>query len=192
MSGYYDRDRNPRVDSTGVSGTRTMAGTMNHPTTHVGNTAEYLASGYPYLQTITLNDSVFDIPDENGVNRAPADDDVISITLPFVSRWLMIRGTNGSSMVSPNKLFVGFSEVGVKNKNKLDVAFLDGTSPMEVKCSKLYFFIKEIADVDTIHIAAGLTNIPSGDFVVETSGLTNEGIEASSAVVMVHDDTVAP
>ena len=55
---------------------------------------------------------------------------------------------------------------------------------------KLYFFIKEIADVDTIHIAAGLTNIPSGDFVVETSALTNEGVEAASAVIMVHDQVV--
>ena len=53
MAGYYDRDRNPRTDA-GVSGTRTMAGSMNHPAAHYGNTAEFMVSGWPYFETISV------------------------------------------------------------------------------------------------------------------------------------------
>ena len=41
MSGYYDRDRT------------NAAGTMQHPRTYIGNTAEYLVSGWPYAKTVT-------------------------------------------------------------------------------------------------------------------------------------------
>ena len=48
---YYDRDRRPRqADGTPDNwSTQTAAGTMNHPTTHYGNTAEFLVSGWPYI-----------------------------------------------------------------------------------------------------------------------------------------------
>ena len=54
MAGYYDRDRNPRVNDGGSTqgnreSTFSAAGTMNHPITHHGNTAEYMASGFPYV-----------------------------------------------------------------------------------------------------------------------------------------------
>ena len=47
---YYDRDRNPRSTSTGLpTSSADAAGTMNHPSTHYGNTAEFLVSGWPYI-----------------------------------------------------------------------------------------------------------------------------------------------
>ena len=50
MAGYYDRDRNPN----GAYGANaTAAGTMQYPQTHIGNTAEYLVSGWPYAKTVT-------------------------------------------------------------------------------------------------------------------------------------------
>ena len=46
MSGYYDRDRTNR------------AGTMQYPQTHIGNTAEYLVSGWPYAKTVTTTTTI--------------------------------------------------------------------------------------------------------------------------------------
>ena len=41
MSGYYDRERT------------NAARTMQHPQTYIGNTAEYLVSGWPYAKNVT-------------------------------------------------------------------------------------------------------------------------------------------
>lgn len=46
MSGYYDRDR------------AAAAGTMQHPGTYIGNTSEYLVSGWPYAKNVTSTTTI--------------------------------------------------------------------------------------------------------------------------------------
>ena len=66
MAGYYDRDRqNDAVKP---------AGTMNHPITHHGNVAEYQASGFPYV--ITLSGAQSDT----------------RVKFPYVTQWICVSG----------------------------------------------------------------------------------------------------
>ena len=88
MAGYYDRDRNTRTAYGHAANAVTTAGTMNHPMTHHGNTAEYQASGFPLVQKVTLT---------TGQEAV--------VTFPFVTQWISFA-TNG------NDAYVAFSESG--------------------------------------------------------------------------------
>ena len=187
MAGYYDRDRRTRnLIGTDSFDTTHPVGTMNHPTTHIGNTSEYMASGYPFVHTMAVKSSTYD--DEAGNPQATTDGDVLKVSFPFVTRWIMVRGTDndGDANVAIGKIYMGFSETGVKTSTTcFDVSFLDNTR-LELKCSELFFKCSTVADCTNIQIIAGLTNIPAGDFVVTTSAETNIGVESTATVIQVH------
>jgi len=193
MAGYYDRDRNPRSTTTGLpTSTPTAMGTMNHAYTHVGNTAEYQSSGYPFFQTIDINSASYPDADDTSSNIALDDGDIISIEFPYVSRWIMMTAHSGNSKIANDKAFVGMSETGVASgaSSFVDVAFVDGVR-LEMKASKLYFRIDDVSAIEHIEIIAGLTGVPSSQFTVETSGGNNVGIE-TAATVLVEYDKVTP
>ena len=190
MAGYFDRDRNPRNPLTGVSGTRTAAGQMNHPGTHVGNTAEYMASGYPFFCHIDTTAAVTFGSDATGAggpgSSVPGDGDVISVAFPYVTRWVMIKGYKVAANVANGKVFVGVSRVGVGTSTtdgdcQADLAFIGGQQ-LEMKCSKLFIRLEDVSECTAIQIVAGLTNIPAEDFVVETAGNTNIGVDKIATI----------
>jgi hypothetical protein len=185
MAGYYDRDRNPN----GAFGSSaTAAGTMNHSYPHVGNTAEYQSSGYPFFQTITIDGGVYPNADNPAADITLANGDIISIEFPYVSRWIMMTAHKTNSKIANDKAFVGMSETGVASgaSSFVDLAFVDGVR-LEMKASKLYFRIADVGSIDHIEIIAGLTGVPSSQFTVETSGGTNVGIETAATVLVEYD-----
>ena len=180
MAGYYDRDRNP----SGAFGTNAIAaGTMNHSYSHVGNTAEYQSSGYPFFQTININGASYLDADDNTTNIALNDGDIISMQFPFVTRWIMMTAHSGNSKIANDVAFVGMSEAGVAStaSSFVDVAFVDGVR-LEMKASKLYFRLADVSAIEHIEIIAGLTGVPSSEFVVETSSNTNIGIDKTATI----------
>ena len=191
MAGYYDRDRRPRnaIGAPQSWDTQTPAGTMNHPTTHIGNTAEYMASGYPFITTIAVKGQT--IADEDGDGVVLNDSDIIKVTFPYVTRWIIVKATNldGTASVPIGNLHMSFSEAGAKLATcRFDVGFLTSEQRLEVKCSELFFRLTDASACTDIQIIAGLTNIPAGDFVVTTAAGTNVGVETPAPVVTVHDN----
>ena len=184
MSGYYDRNRRNRNFNTGLAGTPgagDSAGFMSHPQTHVGNTTEYMASGYPFICSIAVNGASYN--DENDQTKALGTGDIISMQFPYVTRWIMLRGYTGSNEIANGKVFVSFSETGVGTNTtagvcQADLAFVDVVR-LELKCSKLFFRLVDTT-CDFIQVIAGLTNVPSDDFVVETSNSSNVGVDKTA------------
>ena len=140
MAGYYDRDRNPRLDSTGVSGTRTMAGTMNHPMTHHGNVAEYQASGFPYVITLS-----------------GAQSDTL-IKFPYVTQWICVSGLSADAFFAFKS---GSSNDTTDNAMKFCVQeTANASAPIfHVRCTDLY-----VTSTGDISIAAGMTSVPRSEF----------------------------
>ena len=131
MSGYYDRDRNPRNEATGVSGTRTMAGTMNQPVAHYGNTAEFLVSGWPYLGEFTNNN---------------AQTQSQTITFTHVTQHITVSAFDGD---------VSFSVGGGSATMTIPAGTI---SPrLDVKIGSITFTLPAGASVSFV---AGLTNVP--------------------------------
>lgn len=199
MAGYYDRDRNYRDPSTGLhtgTGVPGAAGTMNHPYTHVGNTAEYQSSGYPFFQTIDIAPSnsavAYPDADDTSTDITLDDGDIISIQFPYVTRWIMMTAHSGNSKIVNDKAFVGMSEAGVAStaSSFVDVAFVNGVR-LEMKASKLYFRLADVSAIEHIEIIAGLTGVPASEFYVETSNQSNVGID-KAATILVEDDATPP
>ena len=192
MAGYYDRDRNYRDPLTGLhSGVPAAAGTMNHAYTHVGNTAEYQSSGYPFFQTIDINNATY--PDADDTNITLGDGDIISIQFPYVTRWIMMTAHSGNSKIANDKAFVGMSEAGVASTGSsfVDLAFVDGVR-LEMKASKLYFRLADVGAIAHIEIIAGLTGVPASEFYVETSNQSNVGIDKAATILVENDATPPP
>jgi hypothetical protein len=184
QTGYYDRDRtNPAP-----------AGQMNHAFPNVGNTAEYMASGYPFFCHIDTTVNVAFGADATGTasqTEAPADGDVISVAFPYVTRWVMIKGFKSAANVANAVAFVGVSRTGVGTGStngpcQADLAFISGEH-LEMKCSKLFIRLKDVSECTTIQIVAGLTNIKALDFVVETSDNTNIGVDKTAVIAGTHN-----
>jgi len=188
MAGYYDRDRTVPGSSTQRAG----AGTMNHAYTHVGNTAEYQSSGYPFFQTIDINNSAYPDADDTSTDITLDDGDIISVQFPYVTRWIMMTAHSGNSKIANDKAFVGMSEAGVAStaSSFVDLAFVDGVR-LEMKASKLYFRLADVSAIAHIEIIAGLTGVPSSEFYVETSNQSNVGID-KAATILVEDDATPP
>ena len=191
MAGYYDRDRTVPGSTTQRAG----AGTMNHSYPHVGNTAEYLASGYPFFCHIDTTDSVTFGDDATGsggaATQAPADGDVISVAFPYVTRWVMIKGFKSTANVANGVTFVGVSRTGVGTAStdgpcQADLAMIGGQQ-LEMKCSKLFIRLKDVSECTDIQIVAGLTNIKASDFVVETSDNSNIGVDKIAVIAGTHN-----
>ena len=201
-NGYYDIDRANRNYNTGVAGTPgngDAAGTMNHTYSHVGNTAEYLASGYPFFCNIATGNNVTFAVDKTGTGSAGAqaldDGDVISVAFPYVSRWLMVKGFKNGAAVANDVVYVGVSRTGVGSGStdgpcQADLSMIAGEH-LEMKCSKLFFRIKDVSECTHIQIVAGLTNILAEDFIVETSANTNIGVDKIAAISGTHNHSAS-
>ena len=135
MAGYYDRDRNPRNEVTGISGTRTMAGTMNHPTTHYGNTAEFMVSGWPYLGQKTNADLNGDLSDYD-----------CEITFTHVTQHITISAIDGNITVTLGGGAASFIVPAGTISPRFDV--------------KVGQMTLTIPDGATASYIAGLTNVP--------------------------------
>jgi len=82
MAGYYDRDRNPN----GAHGAdATSSGTMQWPIAHIGSTAEYLVSAWPY--SLSYDNS-------SGGTRTN------TVTLEYVTKFITITAVSGNATVS--------------------------------------------------------------------------------------------
>ena len=149
MAGYYDRDRNPRTPGTEArTSAFTAAQTMNHPHSHVGNTAEYMASGYPFMQTVKINGASY-ARDTDGAVTALDDNDIVKVSFPYVTRWVIVRATSGGGNVSQGDCFIGLTESGMGISNvpcKIDALFISGVR-LEMKLSELYI------ELSLIHIS---------------------------------------
>ena len=161
MSGYYDRDRNTRTDYGHDANTKTAAGTMNHPITHHGNTAEYQASGIPFVKKIAL-----------------VQNTRTQVTFPFVTQWVEVI-VEGNHAVE-----IAFSETGLStatgssnNHVVIDAGSFPGQrgfgSVWRVKCNQMWFLTGE-TDGANIYVIAGLTNVPADQFP-DITGLVGIG-----------------
>ena len=173
MAGYYDRDRNPRLDSTGISGTRTAAGTMNHPMTHHGNVAEYQVSGIPFFHAFTS-----------------AADTVHTITFPFVTQWIQIVVPDNEEikvayckegLAHTGGNFEDNSLSGGADTRLLGTNYvtIDGSNSADIPNGSIWRMktnqIALIGDSTIlVSIVAGLTNVPSSDFP-DLSAITGIG-----------------
>ena len=137
MSGYYDRDRSPPGSNT----TRNAAGTMNYPTPYLGNTAEYLVSGWPYVKRIVNGD---------GTTRTH------TINFNYVTSELKIQAINQDITIT------------LQDSSDTFIVKDDTTMTLPVKCTKLSFQVKTIGN--GITVIAALTNIPASQYPSATDG----------------------
>lgn len=135
MSGYYDRDRNPRTAGTEAMGTYTAAGTMNHPMTHYGNTAEFLVAGWPYIKNHT---------------SGSGGPEVVTINFPYVTQFIQITSLGGTAEVRFKNGGTSVFKIPTGTTVRLDVKVVD-------------VFITVSAS-DTISLCAGLTNVDRDQF----------------------------
>ena len=136
MSGYYDRDRSPPGSST-----RTAAGTMNYPGTYIGNTAEYLVSGWPYVKRIVN-------PDGNTRTH--------TVNFNYVTSELKIQAVNQDITIT------------LQDSSDTFIVKDDTTITLPVKCTKLSFQVTTIGN--GITVIASLTNIPASQYPSATDG----------------------
>lgn len=120
---YYDRDRT------------TAAGTMQHPGTYIGNTAEYLVSGWPYVKSI-IND------DGNSTTY--------TLSLNYVTSEIKIQAI-GSNMT-----------ISLQGSADTFIVAAGTTMTLPVKCTSLSF--TNGTQNHGITVIASLTNIPASQY----------------------------
>ena len=130
---YYDRDK-----------TGGNAGGMHWPAPHHGLVSEYQQSGTPFVFYKSQSD-----PEENSI---------ITITLPYVSRWIKI-----SVVSAGNTCKVGFGDFsaskGVQGTNYVMANVLTAiTTPLELKCKVIKIYVPD-GQAPVINLIAGLTNV---------------------------------
>tara|TARA_Y100000034_G_C6855245_1_gene388569 strand:- start:843 stop:1328 length:486 start_codon:yes stop_codon:yes gene_type:complete len=158
MAGYYDRDRNPS------GGTRTAAGTMNHPMTHHGNTAEYMASGFPFVY-------------HHGVDMADQ-----RIEFPFVTQWILISAPTKDAHIAFRSSQADVAASVVSNKFIIPQ---DSAIILPIKCIDLWIDSDGATDVS---VMAGLTGVPRSQFpsIIALEGIatveTATGTNAAATV----------
>ena len=125
MGGYYDRDR---------SGS---AGTMhNHGGTYIGNTAEYLVSGWPFVYTFTGNSG-------NG------SDSTKTVGFNYVTKFVQVTAHDGDVSLTINDSASSF------------LVPSGTTVRLDVKMTKLAI---TVGDTKTFSLVAGLTNVPAAQY----------------------------
>jgi len=160
MAGYYDRDRTVPGSSTQRDG----AGTMNHVYTHHGNTAEYLASGFPW------------------VYHHGADMDDQRIEFPFVTQWVIISAPSADAHIAfrPSQSDVAASTVS----NKFIIP-QNSAICLHIKCVDIWVDSGGQTDVS---VMAGLTGVPRDQFpsIVGLEGIaTAKTASGSDAIATV-------
>lgn len=122
MAGYFDRDR------TGVPGT------MQHPIPHLGNSSEFVVSGWPYLASKVL-----------------AGGASVTIDLSSVSRWICVSAIGDNITVTLQGGAASFVVPAGAN-----------TGQLELKCTSVT--LTAGATGGTASLVAGLTNIPNSQY----------------------------
>jgi len=137
---YYDRDRNPN----GIGGANaTTAGTMSHPRVYIGNTAEYLVSGWPYVKTIQKTE-------QGGTPQT------FTVNLNYVTKEIKIQAFGADISLS------------LQGSTDTFTVFEDTTITLPVKCTTLQFTTSQLAA--GITIAAALTNVPASQYPTDPAG----------------------
>jgi len=140
MSGYYDKDRNPN----GYMGLNATAqGTMGHPSPHLGNTAEYLVSGWPYTKDFTAGSASGDYTE--------------AIAFAYVTKFITITAIGGNATVS------------IEGGANFTV-YSGTTQKFEVKAVNVSVTVSE---TDGFQLVAGLTNIPRSQYPTSLGTLAN-------------------
>ena len=120
---YYDRDRS------------TAAGTTHaHGGTYIGNTAEYLVSGWPFVKSIINDDGV---------------ETTYTLNLNYVTSEIKIQAVGGNMSVS------------LQGSDEFIVA-AGTTMTFPVKCTKVEF--TNATQNHGIIVIAALTNIPAAQY----------------------------
>ena len=149
--GYYDRDRSP--PGKGPTYDRDAAGTMNYPTTYIGNTAEYLVAGWPYVKTIENPDST---------------ERTHTINFNYVTSELKIQANNEDITIS----LQGSTDTFVVAENT--------TMTLPVKCTTLSFTVD--GNGDGITVIAALTNIPASQYPPSDDGWVGATVTVDPAI----------
>ena len=159
MAGYYDIDRNPRNPTGANQGkpttTPTAAGTMNHVYTHHGNTAEYLAAGFPW------------------VYHHGADMDDQRIEFPFVTQWVLISAPTKDAHIAFRSSQADVAASTVSNKFVIPQ---NSAICLHIKCVDIWVDSDGATDVS---VMAGLTGVPRDQF---PSIIGLEGIATAKTV----------
>ena len=144
MSGYYDRDRS------------TARPSMQHAYSHHGNTAEYMASGFPWVY-------------HHGADMADQ-----RIEFPFVTQWVIISAPSADAHIAFRSSQADVAASTVSNKFVIPQ---NSTICLHIKCVDIYVDSDGQTDVS---VMAGLTGIPRADF---PSIISLEGIATAETAV---------
>jgi len=188
MAGYYDRDRNQRSADGSIYTAPTAAGTMNHAYSHHMNANEYIASGMPFVHRASFLKAAYT---EDG-SSGNYFDELITITFPYVTRWLMVQVHDGTLTNGQYDLInvarIGFgnydTDEGIQGSNFVTTN-ITNQQRLELKCKKLYVWLPGTLQGSQdayIEVIAGLTNVK--DFPDQdtryVSGLTSSLKEGST------------
>jgi hypothetical protein len=131
--------------------------------------SEYLASGVPFVFYKEVSD--------------PGENSIITITFPYVTRWVSISITNSATTR------LGFGDVsstkGVQGSNYILPAHLTAANggPFELKCKRLKIYVPN-GQAPKISIIAGLTNVrdfPPVETTADITGITQEAAVTKTA-----------
>jgi len=120
---------------------------------------EYQQSGIPFVTSSAANE----------ITTTP-----VSISFPYVTRWVQIFNTDGTS---GDTMRVGFTENGVKATETANYIVLSGgqsTERLELKCTRLWF--RQQGGACSFSVIAGLTNVPASDFPILTGSNQVAGV----------------
>jgi len=134
--------------------------------------SEYISSGVPFVFY-------------KSVGTVSADS-VITITLPYVSRWIKL-----SVVSSAGTCRVGFGDVsgskGVQGANYITAPVMTAiTTPLELKCKIIKIFVPSGQNDCVINLVAGLTNVrtfPPVEITEDLTGITQEAAVTGTATV---------
>ena len=140
MSGYYDRDRRPRLANGNEDNwnSETPAGSMSNPYSHHGNVAEYQCSSIPWLQ-----------------EYATASNQ--KVEFPFVTRWIVVTAVGVTPTTHAVK--IAFSSTGIANSQYITIPAGSMSPRIEVKCTHMW-----VTSAAEVNIMAGLTNVHTSQF----------------------------
>lgn len=135
---------------------------LNNPNPHHGHASEYQASGFPFVAKTSVN------ADSNAAR-------LVTISFPYVTRWVIINVHNGLGVIDGNinAALFGFGDYdadeGVKGDNAVNITTVRNIR-MEVKCNKCFIRLPASKqDVFHIDVVAGLTNVQERDFPAVSS-----------------------
>ncbi|HIF39396.1 MAG TPA: hypothetical protein EYQ69_09510 [Gemmatimonadetes bacterium] len=133
------------VDNAASGDYRQGSGGLHAAEPHHGMVSEYQQSGFPFVFYKSVGA-------QSGIK-------MVTITLPYVSRWIRLR--LGGTVTAVR---VGFGDYtttkGIQGANYITgTALNEITTPLELKCKKILIWIPAAVDDLVIELIAGLTNI---------------------------------